>query len=192
MARSKARQRTQNALDAKRNPQGSKTQKREEPSGPAKLDYSPREINTVLFPVGQKMVLSNGEKIHVKPWSIKMFGEMAQRIPDTLTAAMPDEEGNTLGREDMTELFVELVDEVVAMVALSINWSEDQIREEMPFEELVAVATVIWDVCIMGPMGKIGGLMGRVMGTVGGMTALPGAAPAKSPSPQPSSSQQST
>jgi hypothetical protein len=187
MARSRAQSKAKEAMDKRRNPQGSKQQRKPEPSAPATLDYSPTEINTVLFPVGQKMTLSTGDKIHIKPWSIKMFGEMAQRIPDTMAAAMPDEDGNTIESSEMAGLFVDLVDEVVAMVALTIDWDEERIREEMPFEELVAVATVVWDVCIMGPMGKIGGLMGRVMGTVGGVT-LPAAAPmSPNQSPPPSS-----
>lgn len=194
MARSSARDKAQGAVDARRNPQESSSKKRNrKPSGPTPLDYTPSEINTVLFPVGQKMTLSNGETIHIKPWSIKMFGEMAQRIPDTMMASMPDEDGNVLDHEEMAGMFLNLVDEVITMVALTIVWDEDKVRDSMPFEELVAVATVVWDVCIMGPMGKIGGLMGRVMGTVGGVNS-PIAAPAKSPSPnpQPSSSQQST
>ena len=126
--------------------------------------------------------------MEIKPWSIKLFGEMAQRIPDTMTASMPDEDGELPDREVIASVFVDLVDEVVYMVATTIGWTEEKVLEQMPFEELVAIATVVWDVCIMGPMGKIGGLMGRVMGTVGGVTLMP----SKSPNQPPSSSPQNT
>lgn len=189
MARSSARSKAQQAVDKRRNPQGSKTKRRPEPKGPAKLDYTTGEINTVLFPTGQRLKLSNGETIHIKPWSIEMFGQMAQRIPDTMTAALPDEDGNTLDQEDMAALFVNLVDEVITMVALTLEWDEAKVHEVMCFEELVAVATVVWDVCIMGPMGKMGGLMGRVVGGIGGLGLT---TPSKSPTPPPSSSPQST
>ncbi len=189
MAKSRARTSADKALERRRNPGGKKegaaARRPSKDAGPKPLEYSAHEVNTILFPVGQSVKLTCGDVVKIQPWSIKMFGEMAQRIPDTMAASMPDEEGNLLDKEVLATVFTDMVDEVVYMVATTIGWEEERVLEDMPFEELVAVATAVWDVCIAGPMGKIGGLMGRVMGTVGGVATL---IPSKSPSKLPSSS----
>ncbi len=190
MATSRARTRAKETLDERRNPGKKKgPTRRSNDAGPPPLEYSAHEVNTVLFPVGRQVKTTCGEVVDIKPWSIKMFGEMAQRIPDTMAASMPDEDGELPDKEVIASVFTDMVDEVVYMVATTIGWTEERVLQAMPFEELVASATAVWDVCIAGPMGKIGGLMGRVMGTVGGAATL---MPSKSLSKQPSSSPQST
>lgn len=192
MAESQGRKRAKALLDKKLNPgKAKKSARKALARGPTELGYSAEAVNETLFPMGQKVTLSNGDIVEVKPWSIRLFGEMAQRIPNTIAAALPDDDDATLSNADVSALFVSLTDEVVAMVAQTIGLTEEEVHEKMLFDDLLRVATVVWDVCIQGPMLKIGGLMGRVMGTPVAMSASL-KMPSKTPTQPPSSSQSNT
>lgn len=131
--------------------------RRKKPAAPAEERPS---TSKVLFPVGTTYELSTGEKVEIRPWSVKMLGLMSQRIPNALEAAMS-------GVADLTpviSLLPTALDEVVFMVAKTIGWNETKVEEEMSADDLLGVAVAVFDVCIAGPMGKIGGLTTRIMG----------------------------
>ncbi len=188
MAESQGRKRARAAVDKKKNPGEAKKSVRKKLAEPPKdLGYSAAAVNEVMFPVGKKVRLSSGETVEVRPWSIKTFGLMAQRIPETLDKATALEDEDSAG---MVDLITNLTDEVMFMVGETLDMTADEIHETMTFDDLLLVATAIWDECIAGPMGKIGGLMGRVVGTAMPLTT---AEPTKKITiQQPSSSPSST
>lgn len=188
---SRARARAKAAVDKRRGKDTPQTKSRRKPEPEQALPYDDEQVNETLFPTGKRVTLSTGEKVEVRPWSVSMFGEMAQRIPQTFELATrqdPDADGPN----PFAAMFIQLIDEVIFMVSRTIGWDEEQ-TQEMSMDDLLLVSLVIWDECIQGPMGKVGGLMGRVLGTVTGVTVpLRGQAMATIKSPAASSSQSST
>ena len=176
---SKARSGAEAAKEARTPKQPKPRARKAPPVQRPELEFDSSEVNQTLFPTGKTIKLSDGTSVTIKPWSIKMFGEMSQRIPQTFDiAAGGGEEGETSNQ--YAAMFSLLIDEVVFMVAHTIDWKEEDVKERMSMDELLYVSTEIWDICIQGPMAKIGSLMGKVLGSAVGVAApLRGQAPTK-------------
>lgn len=143
--------------------------RRRAPSAPPRhLGYSADEVNETLFPVGKRVKLSTGEVVEIRPWPIRMYGEIAQRAPNVMERALggPDEE------PAIGALFEAFTDEVVYVVSRTIGWSEEEIHAQMSMDDLLAVTLEVWDTCVAAPAAKIVGLLGRVTGMVGSPAAL--------------------
>jgi len=105
-----------------------------------------------------------------------MYGEMAQRIPETMEHAFK-------GGDDapaVAAIFETVIDEVIYMVARSIEWTSEEVEERLTMDDLLLLANAVWDLNIAGPAEKTAGLLGRVMGTLGAPAALRPQKPASS------------
>ncbi len=169
---SKARQSATAAVDKKRNPgqQKASARRRKAPTQEP-LPFTDADVNKTLFPLGNEIKISTGTVHKIKPWSITMFGEMAQRIPKTFELALEGDEESD-GQSVYGAVFYQLIDEVVFMVSGSIGVDEEEIREEMSMDDLLLLSIGVWDNCIAGPMGKVQSLMGRVTTAVAGENVL--------------------
>lgn len=167
---SKARRSAKAAINKKRNPDQTKTS-RKAASKQESLPYTDEEVNETLFPLGNKIKISTGDVYTIKPWSITMFGEMAQRIPKTFELALEGDDAAD-GQSVYGAVFYQLIDEVVFMVARSIDIKEQVIRDNMSMEDLLLLSIGVWDSCIAGPMGKVQSLMGRVTTAMAGENVL--------------------
>ncbi len=137
-----------------------KTQKSETDDRPS--------TSEVLFPVGSMYELANGDKVEVLPWSIEMLGLMSQHIPNALEIGL-----SGVGKDTpLISLLPTALDEIVFMVAKTVGWSEGKVRSEMNADDLLGVAVIVFDVCVAGPMGKVGGLATRIMGMLRPISTL--------------------
>lgn len=136
---------------------------RRPPTPPRSLDFKSEEVNRTLFPGGKPITLSDGTKVRIQKWPIRMYGEMAQRIPETMEHAL---KGKPDDSPAIAAVFDSVIDEVIYMVARTIDWETKKV-EEMCMDDLLLLANEVWDYCIAGPAAKTAGLLGRVMGTLG-------------------------
>lgn len=165
---SAARKKADAAVAKTRPPTTPAKPKRRSVTPAPELGYSDEQVNQTLFPLDHSAVLLNGTNISIRPWSITMFGVMAQRIPRTFKIAAGDGED---APNEYAQMFLALADEVIYMVASTCDLDEDDVRE-WAMEDLLTVSLKIWDVCIAPCMEKIASLLGKVVGSVGAVRSV--------------------
>ena len=129
-----------------------------------------------LFPPKSSYTLRNGEVVRVEPWSIETLDIMLRRIPKVAESVMDGDP-----TQKVTALLPTALDEIKFMVAHTVGWSEDELKANCTADDLLGLATVVWEVCLQGTAEK-------ALGLVGQMKTIFGQPSASSSSSKPSSS----
>lgn len=119
---------------------------------------------STAFPEREVALLS-GEKVIVKPWSLKTGRLMRKRLAGLIEQVQA---GTAEGMAaDLPSLIENFEQDVILIVRDTIGWSDEQMESnKICYEDLVTLAEAIVRVCIIREGG--GGIVGKAMGLAKG------------------------
>lgn len=103
---------------------------------------------------GREAKLSDGTYVKIEPWSLRVGRRVLEPVNQLLVVAAKYPEAQ------MPQLIDRAFDEVLQIVKVTLDWDDAEI-EKHPLEDVIELATVILEVCLVRDDG--GGLMGKMI-----------------------------